>query len=119
MSKKSDTVESLREQVVRLTERLEGVQDSEKLSLIIREMQLQAKGQQEEIEHLRKKKALYDQAIDAGSNDQFKENSKLTQQIQAWQKTIAVLKKENERLTTDNMRLTDRLSEIARGAEGL
>ena len=111
MSKKSE-VEALREQVARLTERLEGVQDAEKLNKIIREMQIQAKAQQEEVEHLRTFKAKFDGAADQRAID----NHHLLKPLH---KQIADQQVEIRKLTQDNTRLKERLDDIAKGASGI
>lgn len=111
MSKKTET-EALREQVTRLTKRLEEAGDAVKLTTLVEQMQLQAKAQQEEVEHLRTFKAKFQTNIDQGAIDQHK----LTQPLK---KTISEQENQIARLTADNNRLKNRLDEIAKGAQGI
>ncbi len=108
MGKKTE-IEALREQVARLTERLEGVQAAEKLTATIRAMQLQAKGQQEEVEHLRAFKAKFEGAAEQQTID----NHHLLKPLH---KQVADQQVEITRLKRDNDRLRERLDEIAKGA---
>lgn len=111
MSKKTE-VEAMREQVIRLTERLEEAGDAVKLTALIEQMQLQAKAQQEEVEHLRTFKAKWQTNLDQGAIDQYK----LTQPLK---RTISEQQTQITRLTADNTRLKNRLDEIAKGTSGL
>lgn len=116
MSLKEDN-EALREQVKRLTERLQGAGDAVQLQDRIREMQTNAASMQEEIEHLRQFRRTHENKVEKEISTAKKELSEDTKDtIRELRSQIHEKDDQIRTLTTDNRRLVARLEEIAKGA---
>jgi len=116
MSLKEDN-EALREQVARLTERLQTDGDAATLQATIRSMQTTAAAQQEEIEHLRLFKRTHENKVEKAVSVAKQELSADTKDtIKELKAQLRELKQTNEALAADKQRLTDRLNDIAKGA---
>lgn len=118
MSLKTDN-EALREQVKRLTERLQTAGEAGKLQDVIKNLQILAASQQEEIEHLRTFKARHEQDIEKAIEPLRKQmETDFVSLSKSRDQQLAKLVKERDELRVDNRRLRSKLDEIAKGAQG-